>query len=137
MIANRPPGSENPENESADDDTADATVGIIPMSPITTTVSPAPPAVVDVDIDIAATNNGIAVVVLFLCVVSAGFLVVTLMIFDVVVVFVVVGRFRVAVNPIIAVAAAVIRVLVFVVVVEASVGLFPAFRSLRRPCDDN
>ncbi len=28
---------------SADDDTADATVGIVPMCPITTTVSPAPP----------------------------------------------------------------------------------------------
>ena len=50
---------------SADDDSADATVGIFPMSPITTTVSPT------------------------------------------------------------------------TFVAEASVGLFPAFRSLRRPCDDS
>ena len=118
-------------------------------------MSPAPPAVVDVDVDIAASDDGITVfvlflcvvsvgilvvitvVVLFLCVISVGILVVTLTIFDVVVVFVVVRRFRVAVNPIVAVDAAVIRVLVFVVVVEASVGVFPAFRSLRRPCDDN
>ena len=118
------------------DDTADSTVGIVPMSPITTTVSPAPPAVADVDVDIAASDNDIAVVVLILHVVSVRFLVVALTIFDVVIVFAVVGRFRVTVNPIVTVAA-VIRVLVFVVVVEASVGLFPAFRSLRLPCDDN
>ncbi len=98
---------------------------------------PRPPAVADVDVVIAASNDSIAVVILFLCVVSVGFLVVALTIFDVLMVFVIVGRFRVAVNPINAVAVAVIRVLVFVVIVEASVGLFPAFRSLRRPCDDN
>jgi hypothetical protein len=92
---------------------------------------------VDVDVDIAASDDGIAVVVLFLCVVPVGFIVVALTIFDVVVIFVVVGQFRVAVNPIVAVTAAVIRVLVFVVVIEASVGLFPAFRSLRPPCDNN
>ena len=110
MIANHPPGSD---------------------------VSPAPPAVVDVDVDIAASDDGITVVVLFLRVVSVGFLVVALTIFDVVVNFVVVGRLRVAVNPIVVVTAAVIRVLVFIVIIEASLGLLPAFRSLRRPCDDN
>ena len=49
MIANRPPGSD---------------------------VSPAPPAVVDVDVDIAASDDGITVVVLFLCVISVGIIVV-------------------------------------------------------------
>jgi len=48
------------------DDTADATVEIVPMSPITTTVSPAPPAVADIDVDITASDNDITVVVLFL-----------------------------------------------------------------------